>query len=546
MLNRKRWLVVSALGLVLSMVVVGCGGQPAAPPKTETPKPAEKGGKLVFAHLQKTVSLDANVWTGDAAARIMRQVYDSLVWQPEPGKFVPGLAEKWELSSDGKVYTFYLRKDVKFHDGTKFNAAAVKYTFDRIVDPASKSLQVPRIGPYEKSEAADEYTVKVYFKNPFPSFLSNLSEVALAPCSAEAVKKAGDNYARYPVGTGPFKVKQWPDDNTVILERFADYNWAPSFMNHQGPAYLETVTYKMIEETTTRYVALQNGEAQIMDGPPLDEVAKLKKDPKYQVFVLANPGMPMIFQPNVTRMPTKELAVRQAMLYAIDRTQVANLLSYGVNKPGNGPLTSTIWSYDPAVEKMYPFDPEKAKKLLEDAGWKVNPKTGIREKNGQPCKIRFVASVGTNTKAGEIVQAMLKDVGINFVVEGMAYEATVVRMGSNDYECGRLGYILLDPHDVFYLAYHSSQIEGGGQFNRSRIKDSKIDELIDAGSRESDTAKRLKAYTELQKIIMDQALIIPIQEPTLTHVMTTAIKGYKADLLASPWLYNVWLEPATK
>jgi len=542
-LSRKRWLIVTALVLVLAMMVVGCGGQQATPPKTEAPKPAEKGGKLVFAHLQKTDSLDANVWTATAAARVMRQIYDPLVWQPEPGKFVAGLAEKWEVSKDGKVYTFNLRKDVKFHDGTKFNAAAVKFTFDRVVDPASKSLQVPRIGPYEKTEVVDEYTVKVYFKEAFPSFLSNLSEVALAPCSPAGVKNVGDKYPRFPVAAGPFKVKEWPDDNTVVLERFKDYNWAPSFMNHQGPAYLETITYKMVEETTTRYVALEKGEAQLMDGPPADEVSKLQKNPKYQVNVQADPGMPMIFQPNVTRMPTKELAVRQAMLYAVNRKQVADLLSYGVNKPGNGPLTSSIWSYDPGVEKMYPFEPEKAKKLLEDAGWKVNPKTGIREKNGQPCKIRFVASVGTNTKAGEIVQAMLKEVGIDFVVEGMAYEATVVRMAANDYECGRLGYTLLDPHDVFYLAYHSSQVEGGGQFNRSRIKDKKIDELIEAGSKEIDQAKRLATYKELQKVIMDQALILPIQESTLVHVMTTNVKGFKADSLSRPWLYNVWIEP---
>jgi peptide/nickel transport system substrate-binding protein len=403
-------------------------------------------------------------------------------------------------------------------------------------------LQVPRIGPYEKSEVVDESTVKVYFKEAFPSFLSNVSEVALAPCSPDAVKKLGDKYARFPVGAGPFKVKEWPNDNTIILERFNDYKWAPSFMNHQGPAYLEQITINMVEEQTTRYVALQKGDALLMDGPPPDEVTKLQKDTKYYVDVQPTPGMPSIMQFNVTRMPTKELAVRQAMLYAINREQIASLLSFGVNKAGNGPLTRAIWGYDPAVEKMYPFDPANAKKILEDAGWKVNAKTGIREKGGQPCKMRFVARPGADTQAGELVQAMLKDVGINFVIDAMAYEATVVRMAANDYEVGRLGYTLLDPHDVFYLAFHSSQVEGGGQFNRSRIKDKKMDELIEAGSKEIDQTKRLTIYKELQKIVMDQALILPIQETTSAYVMLTKVKGFKADSLGRPWLYNVWIE----
>ncbi|MFO7941515.1 MAG: ABC transporter substrate-binding protein [Bacillota bacterium] len=557
-MNRKLAILLALL-LIAGLMVAACGGDEAAPPdEAEADEPGEeaseeeeeeeeaeetRGGNVVFSHQQKHETVDANVWTGTNTARIMRQIYDPLVWQPEPGEFVPGLAEEWEISEDGKEFTFYLRDDVVFHDGTPFNAEAVKFTFDRIVDPDSRSLQVPRIGPYEKTEVIDEYTVKVFFTDPFPPFLSNLSEVALAPCSPTAVgEKERDEYAHYPVAAGPFKVKDWPDDNTIVLERFEEYNWAPEFMNHQGPAYLETITYKMIEENTTRLVSLESGDANMLDAPPADEIERLVSGDDYEVITIQTPGMPLIFQPNVTRMPTSELEVRRAILYAVNRQQVADLLSFGVDKPGNGPISSATWTYDPDIEDMYPHDPEKANEILDEAGWEMNEETGVREKDGEPLRIRFVASVGLNTQAGEIVQAMLDEVGIEFVVEGMAYEATVVRMADNDYEMGRLGYTLLDPHDAFYLAYHSSQIEGGGQFNRSRVSDPQLDEWIEEGSQEVDTERRAEIYRELQHYIMDQAYILPIKESSLTHVMDANVKGFAADSLGRPWLYNVWVE----
>ncbi len=544
-MTNKSLMAAVVLLVAVAMVIAGCGGQETAAPSPQPPsdEPAEKGGELVFGHQQKHETIDANVWTGTNTARIMRQIYDPLVWQPEPGNFVPGLATSWEVSEDGSVFTFQLRDDVTFHDGTPFNAEAVKFTFDRIVDPDSRSLQVPRIGPYEKTEVIDEFTVEVHFTEPFPPFLSNLSEVALAPCSPTAVQsKERDEYARYPVAAGPFKVVDWPDDNTIVLERYEDYNWAPSFMNHEGPAYLEKITYKMIEENTTRLVALESGDANMIDAPPADEISRLKEDDKYESFTIFTPGMPLIFQPNTTRIPTSELAVRQAMLYAVNREQVASLLSFGVDPPGHGPISSATWTYDPAIADLYPHDVDRANELLDEAGWVMNESSGVREKDGQPLRVRFVASVGLNTQAGEIVQAMLEEVGIDFVVEGMAYEATVVRMADNDYEMGRLGYTLLDPHDAFYLAYHSSQIEGGGQFNRSRVSDPKIDQLIEEGSKEVDTDRRAEIYKELQHYIMEQALIIPIKESSLTHVMHSDVKGLEADSLGRPWLYNVWIE----
>lgn len=560
-----KWRYLSLLlsGVMALSVLTGCGSKESAPsaaapsssqssssgssqtqPNAQaTSDQPKRGGNLVFAHVQLPSSLDANVWTATNAARIMRQIYDPLVWQPEGGKFVPGLADKWEISPDGKIYTFTLRKGVKFHDGTPLNAAAVKFTFDRIADPKTKSLQSGRLGPYDRSEVVDEYTVKVYLKEPFIVFLSNLSEVALAPASPTAIQKLGDKYPLNPVATGPFKVKEWKDSNTLILERNPDYAWAPGFIQNKGTAYLDAITYKFVPEGATRLIALETGEAQIIDSPPPEDYKRLKESGKYSVHDLVVPGMPEMVNINVTNFPTSELAVRQAMQYGVDRKAMANLLFFGSYPAGQGLLTSGSWAYWKDVEKMYPYDPAKARKVLEDAGWKLNPQTKIYEKNGKPLRVRHVTtSGGVTQKAAEFVQGSLREIGFDYIVEAMAYEATVKRFSDNQYEAARLTYALIDPHDAFFLALHSSQITGGGQFNRSRVNDPKVDDLIRKGSLETSTPRRMEIYTELQKHVMEQAYILPGYENVLTHIMGKQVQGFKADLLGRPYLIDTWIK----
>ena len=504
---------------------------------------AKKGGHLKYAHLQKAKSLDANVWTATNAAHIMRQIYDPLVWQPKAGKFEPGLATKWEINKNGTEFTFWLRNDVNFHDGTKFNAKAVKAMFDRIADPVTRSLQLSRLGPYKKTEILGDYKVKIYFKQPWHIFMSNISEVALAPASPTAIKKLGDKYPLFPNGTGPFKVKEWPDDTTVVLERNENYNWAPSFLNHSGPAYLETITYRFIEEKSTRLIAFENNEFDIMDGLPSEDYQRIKDDKNFRLNFFVVPGLPQVMNINVTSGPTKELAVRQAMLYAIDEDMMVNLIFFGANPAAKGPLSSGSWAYWDGVEKMYPYNPEKAKSLLDKAGWKDTNGDGIREKNGVPLVVRHVTKGDyKNRKPAEFYQAQMKEVGIDAKVEAMAYEATARRYADNAYEMARLGYALFDAHDTFYLPFHSSQIEGGGQFNRSRVNDPKIDSLIDKGVAETNIDKRYVIYKELQEYVMDQALFLPSYEVTFSHLYYPYVKDLKVDLLGREYFYDVWLD----
>jgi peptide/nickel transport system substrate-binding protein len=537
--SRRRFLQGAGSLAALSAVPALGSGTARAARQEQTPV---SGGDLLFVHQQIPASMDANVWTGTNVARIMRQIYDPLVWQPEGGVFVPGLAESWEVSDDGLSYTFNLRQDVVFHDGTPFNAEAVKATYDRMVDPESKSLQVSRLGPYDKTEVLDEYTVRVVLTEPFVVFLSNVSEVALAPASPTAIAAMGDEYIMRPVATGPFRVRDWPDETTLVLERNPDYAWAPDFIQNRGPAYLDTITYRFVEEPATRLIALETGEAAIIDAPPPEDIQTLLDSDDFQVDAFVVPGMPEHCPINTTSGPTQELAVRQAMLHGVDREALALLLFNGGFPAANGPLTSGSWAYWDGVADMYPYDLERAAQLLDEAGWTLNA-DGIREKNGETLTVRAVTTAGGDPqKVAEFVQGSLAELGFDYVVEAMEYEATARRYADNDFEVARLFYALIDPHDAFFLAFDSSQIEGGGQFNRSRIASDEIDGLIQQGVTESDTAKRMEIYQQLQQMVMEQALILPAYETRLVHALQPNVQGFSADLLGRPYMIDVWLQ----
>ena len=559
-----RWSFV--LSAIMSLLLVACA--PAAPPPAAAPaKPAESkpaeaakpaaqattapsapkpvgkaGGNLRIALAAKPTSLDPNVWTGTSDAFIMRQIFDPLIWQPEPGKLVPGLAESWEVSPDGKVYTFKLRKDVKFHDGTPLTAESLKFTYDRMIDPATKSLQTPQLGLYERTEVVDQHTARVTLKEPFAPFLSNMTDLALVPASAEAVSKLGNDYNQKPVGTGPFRFKEWVDANTFVLERNPDYNWAPPFMGRQGPALIETITYRAVPDQSGRTVALETNEVDLITIPDYAEIGRLKQDQKYTVWEPPAAGLPLILPFNLENPITGDLKVRQAILHAVDRSRINELVFYNTYRTGTGALAKGTLAYSDATESMYPYDLAKAKALLDEAGWKPGP-DGIRVKDGQPLRLRHVTIASyNNVKPGELVQAMVREIGIDGQLEGMPYDAAVKRWTEGSYELAQFNYTGTDPHIPFFLTFHSSQITGGGQFNRNKLKDPEIDRLIEEGMRGTDQAKRPEVYRQLQKLVMDQALFIPIFDQMFHNVSTSRLTGLQFDLVARPWFYTASLD----
>jgi peptide/nickel transport system substrate-binding protein len=534
----RRRLIQTAGGAAAGLALAPLGARVAhAAPRAQDDA---KGGTVTYAYILKPVSLDATIWSGDSDNQVSRQIFDSLVYSPEAGKFEPWLASSWEMSSDGLVYTFKLRDDVTFHDGTPFNADAVKFTFDRMLDPASKSLQTGYLGPYDRTEAVDEYTVAIHLKEPFGPLLPNLSHVALAPISPTAAKQSGTDFAQQPVGTGPFKFEKW-EGNDLHLVRNEDYNWPPASMDHTGPAYLESLIYKEVAEAATRMTVLQTGEANVTHYPVLEDVASLK-DQGFQVFPINTPGFVYCFPLNVQYAPTDDLKVRQAIIQGVDRQTVVKLIAADLANVAYGPLTRPTLGYDPAVESYYPYDAEKAGALLDEAGWVAGP-DGIRQKDGQPLKLEMIMFDSENNKAAaELVQAMLQKLGFDASLDVTAYDAFADHVSTGKFNTSEMNWTAIDPDLVVYDMFSSKQVDGEGQFNRSRYADPHMDDLIAQGQRTADVEERKRVYSEIQKIAMDQALILPLWDGSWITLAAPAVQSLRFDQIASPLFYNAWVQ----
>ncbi len=403
--------------------------KPAAPAAQPTQAPAQqpaapaagqpvKGGSLTVSHGTNVPdTLNQKVSNNTISRMVAAHVLDRLTAvDPKDGSIKPWLAESWEISPDGKVYTFKLRKDVKFHDGTPFNAQAVKYNFDYIVKPDTKrafAWQAVGAEKYDKTEVVDDATVKVTFKQANPSFLVMLSDGGMGIDSPTAMEKAGADYGvKTLVGSGPFKFKEWVKDQRVVLTRNDDYKWPSPIAKNKGVAYLDELVYREVPDAATRLAALEANEIQLvtMTEP---QVAQIKGNKDLQVLTTPKAGTSRMYLMNTAKGPTADLKVRQAMNYAIDKKALLQLPAWSnIGNPGLAPLPANMvpgGDMSKLKEVDYPYDPEKAKALLEEAGWKVGA-DGIREKGGEKLVLDMVTT-STSTSQVEPVDQMLRKVG---------------------------------------------------------------------------------------------------------------------------------------
>jgi peptide/nickel transport system substrate-binding protein len=444
-------------------------------------------------------------------AQVTMHVFDSLVFRDYDGKFYPWLATRWQFSNDGKSITFQLRRDVQFHDGTPFDASAVKFTLDNIVDPktASTSGAVDLIGPYDSTEVVDRYTVKVNWKQPFAPALLNLSSqwnFAILP--PKAVQELGREFALRPVGTGPFKVVEWVPRVRVVLESNPNYNWAPRAFKHQGPPFIKRLVFRIIPDATTRVAALERGEIDVADQVPPIDAARFKGSRDINVMEGDVSGTPMMYLLNTTKGPTDDMRIRQALLYAVDRSALVRQVFFGISKPAYGPIVSTTPGYWPGVEKMYPYDPGKAHQLLEGAGWKIGS-GGMRFKNGQLLEIYFPVSL-VDLGFAEAVQAVVKQVGIKLNIERMDFARQNELIVKNSYNIVDLRWPAQDP-SVMRIMWFSRNIPTATKYayNWARFASPELDNLLETADANVDSRRRARLLEGVQKIIMERALLLP-------------------------------------
>lgn len=535
---RLKHIVFSAIGLGLSLLLTACPAQPATSPAPATPAAPTAGGKLIYGLTLAPSGIDPHVNASSELGIPLTSVYDTLVYQTADGDFVPGLATEWEISDNGLVYTFHLRQDVTFHDGTPFNAEAVKFNLNRIADPETKSQKAAlMLGPYDHCDVVDEYTVKVFFREPYAPFLDSLSQVYLGMASPTAVEKWGADYQMHQVGTGPFMFKEYVPKDHLTLVCNPNYNWAPAIFNHQGPAYLDEIEFRFFVDPATRALALEAGEAHVIGEIPPQDAARLEDNPAFKIVPVPIPGQPLQAFLNTTKSPTDDLRVRQALLYATDREAIVQAIFREYSPVAWGPLSAVTWGYNEAVVGQYKYDPAKARELLDEAGWQDTDGDGIREKDGQRLVVAaYLMSWGYIPEVATLLQSQWKEVGVDIRSQQVAYPAALeaARLGKHNLILFNLAGS--DP-DLLRGFFHSE-----ANFNWAKVNDPQLDALLEEGARLRDPAERRAIYADIQEKIMEQALIIPIRDYVNLNGVSAQVQDLRYDVQGwFPWLYDVWL-----
>ncbi len=471
-------------------------------------------------------TFDPRVTQSRHESQLIVQVFDTLIASDGDSTLHPGLATAWTVAPDARSITLKLRDDVTFHDGTKFDAAAVKFTFDTVADPKTGSqAAVDILGPYAGCDIISPTEIRINYTRPNGAAAPSLSQNELSIVSPTAVQRLGDaGFARAPVGTGPFKFVSWEAGRQVVLERNEAYRWAPPFMACQGPSKVARVIHRFIPDASTRVAALEAGEIDIADLTPVLDMQRLGADRRFKTAVYEATGLPFGVMINTSRGIFQDIRVRQALATCIDRARLADDLFFGLVKPAYGPLSRATPGYWPGVEAFYKPDPRKAVALLEEAGWKPGP-GGIRVKDGQRLAADYFAPPPLEPDTAVAIQAEAKRVGFDLHVETITFARNSELVFQNAYDILPLRWISADP-SLMEIPFHSRNIPRPGyyKFNWPRVSDPTLDALLEQGAGAPDKAARDAIYADAQKRIMESAVWLPLHD----QVQTLAWRGEKS------------------
>lgn len=534
-MSRRKALTIMALsgGAAVAGAALGGVARPARVRGQDAPVP---GGEFRFAPNFEPDTLDPHASAGSSSFVILISAIDTLVLlNPDDKLFYGYLAESWEVSDDGTVYTFTLRPGITFHDGTPFNAEAVKFNLDRIVDPATASPLGPTLlGPYVGSTVVDDLTVEVQLTEPYPPLLDGLSQVAAGILSPTAVQTLGADIAVNPVGTGFMKFERYTAQESVAFVRNEDYNWAPEIWGHQGPAYLERMTFLIIPEPAARVTALEAGDANGIEDTPAQDVLRLQDDPAYTLIEARLPGAPRTFFMNTERAPLDDLRVRQAISHGLDVTQVVQLATFGLQPAATGPFSEPTLGYSSQAENFYPYDVARAEALLEEAGWTMGS-DGIRVKDGEPLRL-IAIGFPVFEQLYIAAQSLLRAIGVDMDVQILDAGAATAANQAGEGHLAMTGVVTSDPSGIALL-YHSRNYDG---FAFSRWQDPAFDQLWDDAAVETDPDARLALYEQIQLYIMENALSVPTQQIVRFNFVHANVQGVRQDARGLyPWLYDV-------
>ncbi|GAA3286767.1 ABC transporter substrate-binding protein [Dactylosporangium vinaceum] len=528
----------------VALLTAGCGGGAAEDPGAAAGAPVT-GGKLTWAVETEPVTFNPHQYAQAKARLLVWNSFEALLTHDEKGGYVPWLAKSYEASSDGKAYTFKLRDDVKFHDGDRFDAAAVKANLDQLLVPGyAPGVTSTQLKYYAGAKVVDSSTIEVDLKQPDVGILDFFASPQGAQISPKSLKspnlKAGGPDV---VGTGPFILDRYSKGQEVHYKKNPDYHWAPANAGHQGAAYLDEVTYRFLKESSVRVGALTSQQVDVIEGVPATEQGLVKADPNLQFSQHLNSGTAYNYYFNQTRAPFNDIRVRKAFRDAVDVDGVLQGVYRGTATRAWSILSPSGPYYDASLEKTYGNDPAEAGRLLDEAGWATRDADGFRTKDGARLTVRIVLSAPFVRDKRDIlaqaVQAAVKqsagiDLQVKVVDQGTATDA----LNKGEFEVFDNSRADTDAGAALTLI-----VPKGAPINRHGFTSPELDAQVAAGSATSDPAKRKEIYTSIQRTLTDNATLLPLYAPAdqIAAQKTVGGLGFEPTAGVPGSAYNVWI-----
>ena len=487
----------------------------ASPTLAQTPP-----NVAIVGQIAEPKSLDPAAVTAVNDFRILVNVYDGLTrYRDGTLEVEPALAESWEISDDGKTYTFKLRDGVTFHDGSDFNAEAVKFNFDRML---KEDHPFHDTGPFplafffssvEEVNVIDDLTVEFKLNAPYAPFLSNLAYPTGLMVSPAAVEEYGKDFGRHPSGTGAFKFEEWEANAKVVVSRNEDY-W-------DGAAPLEAIVYRPITDANTRIAEMLAGGLDIMVEVPPDSLQQFRDNAEYKVLEQAGPHVWFLIL-NAKEGPFSDKLVRQAANYAIDKKALTENVLQGTADIAAGPTPPAFaWAYDESLDP-YPYDPEKAKELLKEAGYDGEELTFYVTEGG--------SGMLDPIAMGTAIQADLQKVGMTVKIETYEWNTFLDKVNpglEGKADMAEMAWMTNDPDTLPYLTLRSEAFPDKGGFNSGYYSNPKVDELLNKAREATDQDERAKLYKEMQQIVHDDAPWVFVANWKQNAVTRASVENFK-------------------
>lgn len=518
-----RSIILGLLATILLSLTVGCSTPSSTPAETQEAAKPKMGGTITVAYGTEPNSLDTHR-AAEVAMMVTSQLGGTLVYSdPVTHEPKPYLAEEYKISEDGKTLTFKIRSGVTLHDGTPVTAKTFQETFERMLNPETKSEFGPvYLGAVSRINAPDDQTLVIDLKEPSAALMETLELPGLQPLSMQAIEKFGADYGRNPVGAGPWKFESWQSSQAITLVRNESFTWGESFNENKGPVRADKLVIKFIQDKQTMLASLDSGTIDVATEVPAKDIKKYKNNPKFEIVERTKPGIGLMVEMNQRNPGLQDREVRKAINMLVNKETIIKSVLQGEGIVANGPLGPSMLGYDKSVEAYgYQYNTDEANKLLDAAGWKVNGE-GVREKDGKTLSLILITRKEWDKEA-QLLQAMLSEAGIKITIrstENVSWQEAALK---GQFDLAFMSYGYPDP-DILYLYFHSNQIGG---LNISSVKDNELDDLLEKGRAAMNPEDRKKIYPEAQKRIIEQAYIVPIYINKEFAVVNSRVKGVK-------------------